>query len=84
MTTKQATLLSKITELVAGEEREFLEFMAESANSANDYSKYSLEDLLSSFIEFEEAENGEELTPEIMDDVLPIYVEGFESGEGIF
>jgi hypothetical protein len=43
-----------------------------------------LEDLLSCFIEFEEDENGEELTPEIMDEVLSIYVEGFESGDGIF
>jgi hypothetical protein len=84
MTTKQASLLSKITELVEGQEREFLEFMAESANSANDYSKYTLEDLLECFIEFEEAENGGELTLEIMDDVLPMYVEGFESGDGIF
>jgi predicted glycosyl hydrolase (DUF1957 family) len=84
MTTKQEILLAKITELVPEEEREFLEFMAESANSANDYSKYSLEDLLSCFIEFEEDENGEELTPEIMDEVLSIYVEGFESGDGIF
>jgi predicted glycosyl hydrolase (DUF1957 family) len=84
MEQKKAMLLEKITKQIPGQEREFLEFMAESANSANDYSKYTLEDLLECFIEFEEAENGEELTLEIMDDVLPMYVEGFESGDGIF
>lgn len=84
MPTKQEILQAKITELLPGKEREFLEFMAESANSANDYSTYSLEDLLSCFIEFEEDENGEELTSEVMDEVLQMYVEGFESEDGLF
>jgi hypothetical protein len=58
--------------------------MAESGNSYEDYSNYSLEELLNTFIEFEENENGEELTPEIMDEVLEIYIEGFGDEDGIF
>jgi hypothetical protein len=84
MTTKQTTLLSKIEKLVPSQEREFLVFMAESGNSYEDYSNYSLEELLNTFIEFEENENGEELTPEIMDEVLEIYIGGFEDEDGIF
>jgi hypothetical protein len=84
MTTKQTTLLSKIEKLVPSQEREFLVFMAESGNSYEDYSNYSLEELLNTFIEFEENENGEELTPEIMDEVLEIYIEGFGDEDGIF
>jgi hypothetical protein len=84
MTTKQTTLLSKIEKLVPSQEREFLVFMAESGNSYEDYSNYSLEELLNTFIEFEEGENGEELTPEIMDEVLEIYIEGFGDEDGIF
>ena len=84
MTTKQTILLSKIEKLVPSQEREFLVFMAESGNSYEDYSNYSLEELLNTFIEFEENENGEELTPEIMDEVLEIYIEGFEDEDGIF
>ena len=84
MTTKQTILLSKIEKLVPSQEREFLVFMAESGNSYEDYSNYSLEELLNTFIEFEENENGEELTPEIMDEVLEIYIEGFGDEDGIF
>ena len=84
MTTKQTILLSKVKELVPSQEREFLVFVAESGNSFEDYSNYSLEELLDNFIEFEENENEEELTPEIMDEVLEIYIEGFEDENGIF
>ena len=81
---KKRMLLSKIKNLVPGQEREFLVFMAESANSYEDYSKSTVSELLDGFIEFEEGENGEALTPEIMDEVLETYIEGFESGDGTF
>jgi hypothetical protein len=81
---KKKMLLSKIKNLVPGQEREFLVFMAESANSYEDYSKSTVSELLDNFIEFEEGENGEALTPEIMDEVLETYIEGFESGDGTF
>jgi len=81
---KRQMLLDKIHSLIPGREKEFLEFMGNSANSFEDYSGYSMDKLLDLFIDFEESENGEELTPEIADEVLDIYIPGFESGEGVF
>ena len=81
---KRQMLLDKIHSLIPGREKEFLEFMGNSANSFEDYSGYSMDKLLDIFFDFEESENGEELTPEIADEVLDIYIPGFESGEGVF
>jgi hypothetical protein len=81
---KRKMLLDKIKTRVPGQEREFLEFMGMSANSFEDYSKYSMDDLLDAFIGFEEDHNEEELTGEITDEALDIYVPGFERGDGVF
>jgi hypothetical protein len=79
---KNTALLNKITAQLPGQEREFLEFMGGEANSFIDWSKKSMEELLNSFIEFEEDNNGMELDEDTMDQVLEIYIPGFISGEG--
>lgn len=84
MKEKRFMLLKRLTVLVEGREKEFLEFMGMGENSFRDWSKLSLEELLDSFIYFEEDNNGEEFTEEVMDEVLEIYIPGFERGEYVF
>ena len=84
MKEKRFMLLKRLTVLVEGREKEFLEFMGMGENSFRDWSKLSLEELLDSFIYFEEDNNGEEFTEEVMDEVLEIYIPGFERGEHVF
>ena len=84
MKEKREMLLKRLNVLVEGREKEFLEFMGMGENSFRDWSKLSLEELLDSFIYFEEDNNGEEFTEEVMDEVLEIYIPGFEKGEHIF
>ena len=83
MKEKRFMLLKRLTVLVEGREKEFLEFMGMGENSFRDWSKLSLEELLDSFIYFEEDNNGEEFTEEVMDEVLEIYIPGFEGGEHV-
>jgi hypothetical protein len=84
MENKRKMLLTKISNQLPGQEREFLEFMAGTVNSFTNWESKSMEELLNCFIEFEEDNNEEELTEEVVDQVLEIYVEGFVSGEGVF
>jgi len=84
MENKRKMLLTKISNQLPGQEREFLEFMAGTVNSFTNWENKSMEELLNCFIEFEEDTNEEELTEEVVDQVLEIYVEGFVSGEGVF
>jgi hypothetical protein len=84
MENKRKMLLTKISNQLPGQEREFLEFMAGTVNSFTNWESKSMEELLNCFIEFEEDTNEEELTEEVVDQVLEIYVEGFVSGEGVF
>ena len=84
MKEKRFMLLKRLNVLVEGREKEFLEFMGMGEDSFRDWSKLSLEELLDSFIYFEEDNNGEEFTEEVMDEVLEIYIPGFEEGEHIF
>jgi len=84
MENKRKMLLTKISNQLPGQEREFLEFMAGTVNSFTNWGSKSMEELLNCFIEFEEDNNEEELTEEVVDQVLEIYVEGFVSGEGVF
>jgi hypothetical protein len=84
MKEKREMLLKRLNVLVEGREKEFLEFMGMGENSFRDWSKLSLEELLDSFIYFEEDNNGEEFTEEVMDEVLEIYIPGFERGEHVF
>jgi hypothetical protein len=84
MKEKREMLLKKLNVLVKGREKEFLEFMGMGENSFRDWSKLSLEELLDSFIYFEEDNNEEEFTEEVMEEVLEIYIPGFERGEHIF
>ena len=84
MKEKRFMLLKRLTVLVEGREKEFLEFMGMGENSFRDWSKLSLEELLDSFIGFEEDNNEEEFTEEIMGEVLNIYIPGFEKGEHVF
>ena len=84
MKEKREMLLKRLNVLVEGREKEFLEFMGMGENSFKDWSKLSLEELLDSFIYFEEDNNGEEFTEEVMGEVLEIYIPGFERGEHIF
>jgi hypothetical protein len=84
MENKRKMLLTKISNQLPGQEREFLEFMAGTVNSFTNWESKSMEVLLNCFIEFEEDTNEEELTEEVVDQVLEIYVEGFVSGEGVF
>ena len=84
MKEKREMLLKRLNVLIEGREKEFLEFMGMGENSFRDWSKLSLEELLDSFIYFEEDNNGEEFTEEVMDEVLEIYIPGFERGEHVF
>jgi hypothetical protein len=84
MGNKETMLLTKISNQLPGQEKEFLEFMAGTVNSSINWETKSIEELLNNFIEFEEDNNEEELTEEVVDQVLEIYVEGFISGEGVF
>ncbi len=84
MENKRTMLLTKISEQLPGQEREFLEFMAGTVNAFEKWSEKSMDELLDSFIAFEENENDEELTESVTDQVLEVYVEGFVSGEGVF
>ena len=84
MENKRKMLLTKISNQLPGQEREFLEFMAGTVNSFTNWESKSMDELLNCFIEFEEDNNEEELTEEVVDQVLEIYVEGFVSGEGVF
>lgn len=84
MKEKREMLLKKLNVLIEGREREFLEFMGMGENSFRDWSKLSLEELLDSFIYFEEDNNEEEFTEEVMEEVLDIYIPGFIKGEHIF
>jgi hypothetical protein len=84
MKEKREMLLKRLNVLVEGREREFLEFMGMGENSFRDWSKLSLEELLNSFIGFEEDNNEEEFTEEVMEEVLNIYTPGFEKGEHVF
>jgi len=82
---KRKMLLDKLKNLVPGQEKEFLEFMAAADGDMEmDYSNKSLESLLDGFIRFEEDNNDEEFTEEVADEVLNIYVPGFERGEHVF
>lgn len=88
MKDKREMLLKRLTTLIPNKEREFLEFMGMGVNSFLDYSVYSLEELLNSFIIFEEVENEEVFTEEVMDEVLKIYIGevngGGFLGDGVF
>ena len=84
---KRKILLNKISSIIPGREKEFLIFMGKADGGVTmdiDWNAYSMDDLLNSFISFEEDNNEEELTPEIMDEALRIYIPGFERGEHIF
>jgi hypothetical protein len=83
---KRTMVLNKLETLLPGQEREFLVFMAECDGSGiNDFSNYSLEMLLDIFIGFEESNgDGEELNEEWLDEVLRVYIPGFERGEHVF
>jgi hypothetical protein len=75
--------MEKLTKLIPGQEREFLVFMGGTSNSFINWEEKSLEELLNSFIRFEEDHNEVELTEEIIDQVLEIYIPGFING-GVF
>jgi hypothetical protein len=85
MKEKREMLLKKLNVLVKGREREFLLFMEEADGSlSEERTNEELDVLLDSFIYFEEDNSGEEFTEEVMEDVLEIYIPGFERGEHIF
>jgi hypothetical protein len=85
MKEKREMLLKKLNVLVKGREREFLLFMEEADGSlSEERTNEELDVLLNSFIYFEEDNSGEEFTEEVMEDVLEIYIPGFERGEHIF
>ena len=81
---KVQMLLNRLSELIPGQEQEFLEFMAKTTNSAMDYTGVDTNELAQNFIDFEEDENDEEFTSELMNDALKIYIPAFKSGDGIF
>jgi hypothetical protein len=81
MKKKKEILLKKLTILIPGKEKEFLEFMGMNEDSFKDWSKLSMDELLESFIEFEEENSGEEIDEEILDEILEMYV-GEEDGGG--
>lgn len=83
---KTTMVLNKLETLIPGQERAFLEFMGECDGSGvTDFSNYSLEDLVNMFISFEESNgDGEELNEEWLNEVLEIYIPGFENGEHVF
>lgn len=84
MENKRTMLLTKISEQLPGQERAFLEFMGGTVNSFQDWSSKTMDELLQSFIEFEESVNEVELTDEIADELLEMYIPGYVSGEGVF
>ena len=84
MENKRTMLLTKISEQLPGQERAFLEFMGGTVNSFENWSEKSMDELLNCFIEFEETENEVELTDEIADELLEMYIPGYVSGEGVF
>jgi len=77
-------LLNRLRELIPDQEGEFLEFMAKTTNSGMDYTGVDDFQLAQNFIDFEEDENDEEFTSQVMNDVLGTYIPAFESGDGIF
>jgi hypothetical protein len=81
---KVQMLLNRLSELIPGQEQEFLEFMAKTTNSAMDYTGVDTSELANSFIASEEDDNDEEFNPELMNDVLRTYIPAFKSGDGIF
>jgi len=81
MEKKRTVLMEKLTKLIPDQEREFLVFMGGTSNSFINWEEKSLEELLNSFIEFEEENNEVELTEEIIDQLLKIYIPGFINGE---
>jgi hypothetical protein len=85
MKEKREMLLKRLNVLVKGREREFLLFMEEVDGSLSEERiNEDLDILLNSFIYFEEDNNEEEFTEEVMEEVLNIYIPGFEKGEHIF
>ena len=85
MKEKREMLLKKLNVLVKGREREFLLFMEEVDGSlSEERTNEDLDILLNSFIYFEEDNNEEEFTEEVMEEVLNIYIPGFEKGEHVF
>jgi hypothetical protein len=85
MKEKREMLLKKLNILVKGREREFLLFMEEVDGSlSEERTNEDLDILLNSFIYFEEDNNEEEFTEEVMEEVLNIYIPGFEKGEHVF
>jgi hypothetical protein len=85
MKEKREMLLKKLNVLVKGREREFLLFMEKVDGSlSEERTNEDLDILLNSFIYFEEDNNEEEFTEEVMEEVLNIYIPGFEKGEHIF
>jgi len=85
MKEKREMLLKELNKRTPGREKEFLEFIAMADGSGViDNSKTSLEDLLNGFIYFEEDNNEEEFTEEIMEVVLETYLKGFNRGEHVF
>ena len=81
---KVQMLLNRLRELIPDQEGEFLEFMAKTTNSGMDYTGVDDFQLAQNFIDFEEDENDEEFTSQVMNDVLGTYIPAFESGDGIF
>lgn len=81
MKTTKEILLNKLNVLIPGREKEFLEFMGKNENPFDDWSILTLDELLESFIEFEEDNCGEELTEEMLDEILPLYI-GEKDGGG--
>jgi len=85
MKEKREMLLKKLNVLVKGREREFLLFMEKVDGSlSEERTNEDLDILLNSFIYFEEDNNEEEFTEEVMEEVLNIYIPGFEKGEHVF
>ena len=85
MKEKREMLLKKLNVLVKGREREFLLFMEKVDGSlSEERTNEDLDILLNSFIYFVEDNNEEEFTEEVMEEVLNIYIPGFEKGEHVF
>ena len=85
MKEKREMLLKRLNVLIEGREREFLLFMEEADGSmSKERTNEDLDILLDSFIYFEEDNSEEEFTEEVMEEVLNIYIPGFEKGEHVF
>jgi hypothetical protein len=82
MEKKRTLLLGKLNQQIPGQEKEFLVFMGGTVNFSIKWEEKSLEELLNYFIEFEEDSNEVELTEETIDELLKVYIPGFESGDG--